>query len=256
MLLLWPVRSNVQRFGDYIVYVDESGDHSLVDINSQFPRFVLAFCIFPVSEYVDKVVPAVERMKFEFFGHDMVVLHEREIRKNIPPFDLLRDHGVRGAFMERLDSLIAGHRFGIVACVIRKPEFKERVGTDVNPYHVALEFGLERVFLQLQMRNQVGRRTYVVFESRGKNEDTELELEFRRIMDQTKMRGMPQTIEFMCVSKQTNSSGLQVADLVARPIAIHDMRPTQPNHAWDIIDKKLVRSPDGAMLGFGLKVYP
>lgn len=24
-------------------------------------------------------------------------------------------------------------------------------------------------------------------------------------------------------------SGLQVADLVARPIGIHDMRPTQPN---------------------------
>ena len=107
------------------------------------------------------------------------------------------------------------------------------------------------------MRKQVGRPTYVVFESRGKNEDAALELEFCRIMDQTKMRGMSQTLHFMCVSKHTNSSGLQVADLVARPIGIHDMRPAQPNHAWDIIDRKLVRSPDGSKLhGFGLKVYP
>lgn len=246
----------MSRFGDYIIYVDESGDHSMVDINPQFPRFVLAFCIFPVAEYTANVVPAVERIKFEFFGHDMVVLHEREIRKNTPPFDILREPATRKEFMQRLDSLITDYPFGIIACVIRKPEFKERVSADLNPYNVALEFGLERVFLQLQMRNQVGRKTFVVFEGRGKNEDRALELEFRRIMDQTKMRGMPQTLEFMCVSKQTNSSGLQVADLVARPIGIHDIRPTQGNRAWNIINDKLVKSRDGEIDGYGLKVYP
>ena len=244
------------RFGEYIIYVDESGDHSMVDINAQYPRFVLAFCIFPVREYVTRVVPAVERLKFDFYGHDMVVLHEREIRKAAPPFDILREHATRAAFMSRLDDLVARPRFGIVATVIRKHEFKERVGTDVSPYNVALEYGLERVFLQLQQRNQVGRTTFVIFESRGKDEDQALELEFRRIMDRTVMRGMPQTLEFLCVSKQTNSSGLQVADLVARPIGIHDLRPNQTNHAWEILERKIVRSPSGEIHGFGLKVYP
>lgn len=244
------------RFGDYIVYVDESGDHSMVEINPQFPRFVLAFCIFPIDEYVNTVVPMVERLKFEFFGHDMVVLHEREIRKASPPFDFLRDPTIRSAFMPRLDELMSVPKFGIVASVIRKNEFKQRVGGDVSPYNVALEFGLERVFLQLQQRNQVGRKTFVVFEGRGKNEDQALELEFRRIMDRTKMRGMPQTLEFHCVSKQTNSSGLQVADLVARPIGIHDLRPEQANHAWSILEPKLVRSKGGEVNGYGLKVYP
>ena len=244
------------RFGDYIVYVDESGDHSMVEINPQFPRFVLAFCIFPVEEYVTKVVPMVERLKFEFFGHDMVVLHEREIRKATPPFDILRDPATRNSFLPRLDALMSEPKFGIVASVIRKHEFKQRVGTDISPYNVALEFGLERVFLQLQMRKQVGRKTYVVFEGRGRSEDQALELEFRRIMDRTKMRGMPQTLEFHCVSKQTNSSGLQVADLVARPIGIHDLRPNQSNHAWDILEPKLVRSKSGEVHGCGLKIYP
>jgi len=246
----------MDRFGDYIVYVDESGDHSLTAINPEFPRFVLAFCIFPVSEYVDRVVPLVERMKFEFFGHDMVVLHEREIRKNEPPFDILRDGEVRRRFLSSLDVLIRDSRFGIVASVIRKPEFRERARFAANPYAVALEFGLERVFLQLQQRNQVGRKTFVVFESRGKKEDAQLELEFRRIMDTTRMRGMAKTLEFKCASKQANSPGLQVADLVARPIGVHDLRPSQPNHAWDILQEKLVHSRDGRTLGYGLKIYP
>ena len=34
------------EYSDYIVYVDEAGDHSLDHIDSNFPVFVLAFCIF------------------------------------------------------------------------------------------------------------------------------------------------------------------------------------------------------------------
>ena len=34
------------EFSDYIVYVDESGDHSLESIDINYPVFVLAFCIF------------------------------------------------------------------------------------------------------------------------------------------------------------------------------------------------------------------
>ena len=34
-------------FSDFIVFVDESGDHSLEVINPDYPVFVLAFCILP-----------------------------------------------------------------------------------------------------------------------------------------------------------------------------------------------------------------
>lgn len=247
---------NGRRYGDFIVYVDESGDHGLAQINPEYPVFVLAFCIFRVSDYVDQIVPAVERFKFEFFGHDMVVLHEREIRKALPPFDILQDAAVRLRFMESLSTIVATSRFGVVASAIRKDEFRERRGRDLNPYHVALEFGLERVFLQLQQRNQVGRTTSVVFESRGANEDQQLELEFRRIMDHTAMRGMPQTLDFKIAHKQVNSSGLQLADMVARPIGLKIIRPQQLNRAWELIEPKFPRSPTGSINGYGLKVYP
>lgn len=93
------------EFSDYVVYVDESGDHSLTTINPQFPLFVLSFCIFPVRDYISTVVPQLQAMKFEFFGHDMVVLHEREIRKSTPPFDILLNQEVRHRFMERMNGI-------------------------------------------------------------------------------------------------------------------------------------------------------
>lgn len=244
------------RFGDYIVYVDESGDHGLQQINAQFPTFVLAFCIFRIDDYVSGVVPAVERLKFEFFGHDMVVLHEREIRKALPPFGILLDPETRSSFMARLSGLIQEAKFTVVASVIRKDEFKERRGTATNPYNVALEYGLERVFFQLQDRGQVGKKTSVVFESRGANEDAQLELEYRRILDTTRVNGLAQTLVFRIASKQVNSSGLQLADMVARPIGLKVIRPTQPNRAWDLIEPKVARSATGNIYGYGLKVYP
>src|SRR5690606_26853035 len=68
-------------FSKYIVYVDESGDHGLTSINPQFPVFVLAFCVFHKRHYSEAIVPALEKFKFNHFGHDQVVLHENEIRK-------------------------------------------------------------------------------------------------------------------------------------------------------------------------------
>ncbi|MYA87366.1 MAG: DUF3800 domain-containing protein [Boseongicola sp. SB0662_bin_57] len=50
-------------------------------------------------------------------------------------------------------------------------------------------------------------------------------------------------------SHQTNSAGLQIADLTARPIGRHVLDSTQPNRAWDIIEPKLRRNPAGDVKG-------
>ena len=56
--------------------------------------------------------------------------------------------------------------------------------------------------------------------------------------------------------KKSISTGLQLADLVARPVGIHVLRPGQANRAYDIVAAKFRRSPGGQMLGWGLKVFP
>jgi hypothetical protein len=243
-------------FGDYIVYVDESGDHALDNGNSSFPVFVLAFCIFPVADYVDKIVPTMQRLKFDHFGHDMVVLHEREIRKALGPFSILQNEAVRVSFLTRINELVRDGRFGVIACVIDKPRFAERRGPAENPYHVALRYGLERVFLQLQQRGQRGRETHVVFESRGSKEDAQLRAEYENIVTTTRLDGLGETLRFRCAPKSVNSSGLQLADMVARPIGVKVMRPDQENRAWDLIVAKMPRSKSGELRGYGLKVYP
>lgn len=76
--------------GDYIVYVDESGDHGLKTIDKDYPLFVLTFCCFQIEEYINNAVPLLQRFKFKHFGHDQIVLHETDIRKNKHPFLFLR----------------------------------------------------------------------------------------------------------------------------------------------------------------------
>lgn len=82
-------------FSDFIVYADESGDHSLLKIDRNYPVFVLAFCIFRKKDYMSKAVPAVQKIKFDFFGHDMVVFHERDIRKEKGQFKCLNNATIR-----------------------------------------------------------------------------------------------------------------------------------------------------------------
>jgi len=56
-------KSEESRFSDFIVYVDESGDHNLMSIDAGYPIFVLAFCIFYKEHYSTKVVPKLQKLK-------------------------------------------------------------------------------------------------------------------------------------------------------------------------------------------------
>jgi hypothetical protein len=53
-------------------------------------------------------------------------------------------------------------------------------------------------------------------------------------------------MSFNCIikSKQANSGGLQLADLIARPIGRKVIKPDQENRAYEIIESKLVLHPD------------
>jgi len=77
-------------FDDYIIFVDESGDHGLASIDQDYPMFVLAFCLFEKQIYAEKVVPAILKFKFKQFGHDQIVLHEHDIRKAKGPYNIYK----------------------------------------------------------------------------------------------------------------------------------------------------------------------
>lgn len=56
-------------FSDYIIYADESGDHSLAKVfDEEYPVFVLAFCIFKKIDYTEQALTKLSRIKFDFWG--------------------------------------------------------------------------------------------------------------------------------------------------------------------------------------------
>jgi hypothetical protein len=246
----------VRSFGDYIVFVDESGDHGMVSIDPHYPVFVLAFCIFSKEEYATSATPAVLRFKFKHFGHDHVILHEHEIRKSKGAFKFLINPERREPFYDDLNTLINATRFELVASVIDKRRYAALYPEPANPYHVAMAFGLERLYLHLKGLGCRTGVTHVLFEKRGDKEDGELELEFRRVCEGQNAMAARLPFEMVMGDKKCNSAGLQLADLVARPIGRKVMNPEQPNRAYEILERKFRRSPGGSVRGWGLKVFP
>ncbi len=242
--------------GDYIVYVDESGDHGLESMDPHYPIFVLACCIFEKRVFADAIVPAMLRFKFTHFGHDQVVLHEHEIRKARNAFRFLTDARRRESFMTDLTALMQNAPFTIVAVVIQKERLVRRYDTPVNPYTLAMEYGLERVCSFLRERGQGGRSTHFVFECRGAKEDAELELEFFRVTSGANTVCSSVPVALLMADKKTISTGLQLADLVARPIGLKVLRAGQPNRAYDILERKFRCSRGGQIFGWGLKIFP
>lgn len=255
MNLVSSIESSAVQHSDFIIYVDESGDHSLESIDPDYPVFVLSFCIFRKADYVERVTPAIRHLKFSTFGHDMVVLHESDIRRKKGAFSRL-SKAPREAFLSALTDIIGAADFQLVAVVIDKRKLKDRYARPAHPYHLALEFGLERIYRLLKEAGQEVALTFLVCEARGQKEDAELELEFRRIRDGANYFRKPLPFDLIMADKKTNSEGLQLADLTARPIGLTVLRPDQENRAATVLERKFYRDRGGNKQGVGLKVFP
>ena len=96
----------------------------------------------------------------------------------------------------------------------------------------------------------------MVFENRGKKEDSELELEFRRVCDGANYFSHHLPFNIVFADKKANSGGLQFADLVARPIGLSIIRPGQNNRAFESLESKFYCDRRGRRDGWGLRCFP
>ena len=159
--------------------------------------------------------------------------------------------------MDDLNTLLRASRMSIVACAIDKQRLRDEDLFPDNPYSIALRICLERTQMLLESREDAGRLTHFLFERRGDKEDNELELEFRRITDGYNRFGRRlDHFDIRMVHKRVNSSGLQIADLTARPIGLHILRPNQPNRAFEIIRTKLMVGGRKSGLRGRIAFYP
>ncbi|MBU3699063.1 MAG: DUF3800 domain-containing protein [Candidatus Kapabacteria bacterium] len=241
-------------YSEYIVFVDESGDHGINNSDSSYSVFVLAFCVFRKDQYLSDVAPLLNDLKFRYFGHDCVVLHERDIRKRQGPFSSLYHNHRIEEFIADLNSICSAVPMRVIAVVIDKLRLKESSFQHENLYHIAMSQGLN--LIDKLIPATVDTLTHIVFESRGKSEDAELELEFRRVAAQPYFADRSRFYDVVIADKKNNSAGLQLADLIARPIGIRVMRPDQRNRAYEVIHGKFNMSEDGQVDGVGLIILP
>jgi hypothetical protein len=240
-----------------IVYLDETGDHSLEAVDHDFPIFVLVMLICDIDKYNQQIVPAFYQLKMDFFGHEGVIFHSRDIRKAQGDFGFLTNAAQRQAFYDRVNALMAGCDYTLIAAAIRKQRHKDLYGEKAhNPYDLALKFALERLLPLLEGVGQTEVR--LIAEARGKREDDELRLAFLQVANygteyiaSDRFRRVKFNLQF--VPKARNIIGTQMADLAGYPIARHVLNPGKPNPAYELIEGKFYRGPGRV---HGLKVFP
>jgi len=253
------MESKLNVFSDYIVYADESGDHSLESIDPNYPIFVLCFCVFKKETYSSSIIQKINELKFKYFGHDNIILHSHEIRKRTHNFLFLNEKSIEKKFLTDVSDIIKKIDFKIISCVINKLELKNKYTTPDNPYHISLKFCIERLYKYLKSIDEknLNSTTHIVFEARGKKEDDELELEFRRLIDSgTAFMAINANFKIHIADKKTNSTGLQIADLIAHPIGRHCLNKNQDNQAFRVVEDKLLRNENKDYNGLGIRYFP
>ena len=105
----------------------------------------------------------------------------------------------------------------------------------------------------LKDNSQDTKSIHLIFECRGEKEDSQLEAEFRAIQNRSEKFA---PFEIIFADKKMNLGGLQISDLIARPIGIKHLRPHQDNRAYDTIQEKFRRDDSGNYMGYGLKCFP
>ncbi|OGS22740.1 MAG: hypothetical protein A2252_08745 [Elusimicrobia bacterium RIFOXYA2_FULL_39_19] len=239
----------------YLVYLDESGDHSLELVDKDFPLFALAMFICEKEEYTSRIVPSIYNFKIDFFGQENVVLHSRDIRKAQKEFGILTDSSKRKLFIERLNGLMSALNYELIVSVIKKQQHKDTYGINANnPYDLAIVFCLERLLPFLEDKKQTS--VQIIAESRGKKEDEELYLSFIRTVTEgtvfnSKERFKQIEFSLKFFPKAMNIIGTQLADLSAYPVARYVHNPYKENKAYEIVKDKIYKGRVS-----GLKIFP
>lgn len=110
----------------------------------------------------------------------------------------------------------------------------------------------------LDEKKDENKQLEIVIEKRGKKEDKKLEEHFQRLMSRGtayieagRLADLKITIHFK--DKKENINGLQLADLVAYPIARYVIEPERANPAFEVLKDKIYSKGNKR---YGLKIFP
>ncbi len=205
---------------EYFLFMDESGDHGLSNIDPSFPVFVLCGILFRRDHYL-KFNEDAKAIKQKYWGREDVIFHSVDIRKNNKDFAILFDKEVQAGFIQDMNTLLSNAQYTVISSVIHKPSYIHKYGKlQDNIYEIALSFIVERTVFCLDGHGKVCQQLKIVIEQRGKKVDNKLIEHFQRIrsrgtgfVEGERLRNYNMGVFLR--PKRANINGLQLADLAA-----------------------------------------
>lgn len=199
------------------------------------------------------------QLKKQFWGDKKVILHSRDIRKCEKEFVVLFNEKIKKEFYEQINNLISSSNYEIISSAIDKNKYIKRYGRlSDDVYEISLSFIIERSIFSLDSRKDSDKKLNIVIERRGKKEDNKLLEHFQRLcsrgtgyVSSSRLKAYGINISFEV--KSDDIAGLQLADLIAYPIARHVLDPNRANPAFDIFLSKFYSEKNEI---YGLKVFP
>jgi hypothetical protein len=210
-------------------------------------------------EYHDGIGTALlEEYKVNLFGSPDIVLHSADISRKRKGFECLHDPEVENRFRCATVTLVRELEFVALGVALHKERHVQRyTSNSLNPYHYTLECMLERFYYILRDARQTGM---VIAESRGA-QDADLEHAYDTFMSHRTayVSGSALSERILGLDfriKAENLLGLQIADMIAKPLSHIAMEtPCRPD--CDVVREKLRKRPGTTnYLGYGLKILP
>jgi len=246
-----------------ILFLDESGDHSLSKIDQQHPVFVLCGVIMDEDYHSGAATEALNQFKEGLFGRRDIILHTADFTRNQAGYEAMVGHDFRMRFFAKLQTSIMALNFKVVACVVRKQDHLKKYGLHaIDPYMLSLSVLVERFIFECGSSGGS-----VIAEARDTTLNNALELAFLDLKISgtnyvSAAKVQKRIHNFAIRDKRENITGLQLADICATPIARHAIgRATYPSYCSDrdfyrTVERKFRRDWRGNIDGIGLVILP
>ena len=204
----------------YRLYVDESGDDVMDPAKWSSPesRYLgLTGVVIASEAYRIRAHPEFEALKQDFFPNDPdepLVLVRNQIIRLQKDFWPLKDPGVAALWETGIIQFFDRHVSGIITAVLDKEAYRISGQPNGHPYSYCANALTERYGQWLERIGGIGD---VLVESRGKKADRQLKRDFQRFMDRRPDLSRISSHQIKLKTKESNISGLQLADLFGHP---------------------------------------
>ncbi len=248
-----------------VLYIDETGDHSLSKIDKSYPVFVLSGVIIDEAYHDGELTTLLNAFKERHFGTTNIILHSKEMThpqsaKN-ELYIRFMDPSFRRTFYKDFEALLRRVDISLVACVIMKNKHFADYGLEAkDPYILSFDNLLNRLIFDLDDK-QKGK---IVAESRNSVLDNQLEISYLTTRVEGTNKVQPAELKLKLESgiqfrhKSDNVAGLQIADMVASPLARHFLgKSERVGHqlSYEVVFSK-VRNIKGRWENIGVTVLP